>query len=594
MSRPLRPTPRAGRAVLAALAAIVALAALTACTGVPTSGPVRDAGPRTTVDEDPVSDVSAVPPRPGLTPSAVVLGFIDAMAASPTRIDIAQQYLTGDAAAAWEPEAGTITFGARQQPRDQRLEISVDLVDAERFDRSGTYLGRIAPSRSTLRFDLQVEGGEFRITNPPDALVVSRGWFNQRYRQASLYYFDPTGRIVVPEPVFVPRGDELASNLVARLLAGPGPRLGRFVRSYLPRGLDAGLSVPVSLDGVARVDLGGGPGVTSSVGAERLLAQLAWTLRQEPRIRALQVTLGGEPVRGPEGQELYDVDEADLFGPTGPDPSTDLYAVRDQALQVRDGNELVPVPGPLGGERPVRSAVPDIPGVRAAGVTPDGGTLVLADLVEAGAGEPPTPTQVVLRGADDLQPPAWDFAGRLWVVDRNGGDAVVHVVVDGRDRVVPVPGVSGRDVRSLLVSRDGTRVVAVVRGETTDELRVGRVELDDEGLVDSVPITTPIDVQPDLAVRVDDITWTSPTTIAELTTLEADAIYEVRSVGVDGSPDSTELQPVPVGGPVTALAGTPVEDQPTYAVTPTSFIDITDDTSFGFVGDPPTSVLYAG
>ena len=49
----------------------------------------------------------------------------------------------------------------------------------------------------------------------PDALIVPETWFDDWYERASLYYFDPTTEIMVPEPVFVPRGDQFASSLVA-------------------------------------------------------------------------------------------------------------------------------------------------------------------------------------------------------------------------------------------------------------------------------------------------------------------------------------------------------------------------------------------
>ena len=65
-----------------------------------------------------------------------------------------------------------------------------------------------------------VEDGEYRINNPPDALVVPATWFAQRFSQVSLYYFDRTGSVLVPEPVFVPLGDQLATSLVTGLVAG--------------------------------------------------------------------------------------------------------------------------------------------------------------------------------------------------------------------------------------------------------------------------------------------------------------------------------------------------------------------------------------
>lgn len=586
--RCVRRAHRAHRALAAVLATAVLLSG---CTGLPESGPVLDAGARSSVDQDRASDINVVPPTPGMTASAVVNGFLDAVTASPTRVDIAKQFLTVAAATEWEPEAGTITYSDRQQPRDERRHVSVRLIGAERLDRSGAFVGRLSGSESTLQLDLAVEDGEYRIEDPPDALVVPRSWFNQRYRAASLYYFDPSGRILVPQPVYVQRGDQLASNLVSRLIQGPGPELGRLTRSYLPTGLDPRVSVDVTVDGVAEVDLGGESGPISAAASERLLAQLAWTLRQQPAVRSLRVRVGGAAVRGPDGEEVYQIDEADPYDTNGPRPSLDLYAVQDGRLAVGNGNELDPVEGPFGDDVAVRAGAPNIDGTRAAVVGLQGRSMLLAELAEEVDGEP-TRARLVVRGTD-LLTPGWDFADRIWVVDRTAAGAVVHVV-DGGDRVIDVSGVSGADVRSFLVSRDGTRFVAVVRRADRDELRVGRVETNELGAVVGIRSTRQIEVDPGLDVLIDDIAWTSPTTLALLTPIESDRIYEVRTIGVDGSPSSAESLPTRVVGPVLGLAGSPVTDLPTFVVTPDNRVDLTDDATFGFLGSSVTGIVYAG
>ena len=102
-----------------------------------------------------------------------------------------------------------------------------------------------------------MENGEYRIAGAPNALIVPETWFEQRFREVSLYFFDPTATILVPEPVFVPRGDQLTTALVKGLLRGPGPDLDRVARSFIPPGLDYGCPVTVSDAGVAEISLKG-------------------------------------------------------------------------------------------------------------------------------------------------------------------------------------------------------------------------------------------------------------------------------------------------------------------------------------------------
>ena len=150
------------------------------------------------------------------------------MEAWPISTSVAKQYLTDDAAEEWSPDT-TVIYADLATPREDGSSVRIRMRDAALLDESGGWRGALPRDRSTLTFQLTVEDGEFRIIDPMDALVVGSSWFRDRYRQASLYYFDPTGEVLVPEPVFVPVGETFATNLVTALLAGPPPRLGDVV-----------------------------------------------------------------------------------------------------------------------------------------------------------------------------------------------------------------------------------------------------------------------------------------------------------------------------------------------------------------------------
>lgn len=575
-------------AVLPVLVGVLALLA-GGCTGLPDEGPVVDADAPSRSDDEQASDINAVPPAPNASPAEIVDGFLEAMTASPIRVDVARQFLSASAAGEWDPAAGTITYAGASQPQSVGMSVTVDLVGAERLDGTGAWLGALPTDEQDLDLTLRFEDGQYRITDPPDALVVPDSWFAQRFRQANLYFFDPTGRILVPQPVFVQRGDQLASTLISRVLAGPGDDLRRVTRSFLPAGLSVAVSVPVSADGVAEISLVGAPGPQPGASTEKMLAQLAWTLRQDPTIRALRVSVGGEAVRGPDGEEEYGIEDADVFDPIGASSSRDLFALRDGILARRDGNELEPVPGALGaGGLDPRVASVSLDASIGAAVTRDGRRLLVTPLAEPGADTEPV-VDVALRGTDLLRP-AWDFADRLWVVDRTTQGAVVHYLAGGRVRRLPVPGVSGENVRSFLVSRDGTRILAVVRDEGGDQLRVGRIEVDERLEVDRVTATETIVVEQGLDLRIRDLAWTSPTTVALL----IPDLFEVRAVSVDGSPVSNDAFLPTISEPLTGLVGSPATDVPTYGVTETGLLDLVVGRSYGFAGDPATSVGYVG
>ena len=101
-------------------------------------------------------------------------------------------------------------------PRNDRVEVR--LHGTERVGARGHWVGRVPRSAAKLSFPMEREDGEWRIAHPPDALILPQTFYDQNFQDASLYYFDPTGRILVPEPVHVPQGSQLASSLVRTLL----------------------------------------------------------------------------------------------------------------------------------------------------------------------------------------------------------------------------------------------------------------------------------------------------------------------------------------------------------------------------------------
>ena len=240
----------------------------------------------------------------------------------------------------------------RRRARDGGPRVSVDARPAPTGSTPGAPGGAGCRAREqVVSFPMTVEDGEWRIAagarradRPGDVVRAALP------ARSSLYFFDPTAQILVPEPVFVPEGDQLATALVEALLRGPGPRLARVVAQLRPARPRLGSSVPVSDDGVADISLKGGRRAADRRRPiELMLAQLAWTLRQEPAIRALRVSIGGEPVQLPAASATFRVDQGAAYDPTGFQASSLLYGLRDGRL----------VSGPAGaldaGRRAVRA-----------------------------------------------------------------------------------------------------------------------------------------------------------------------------------------------------------------------------------------------
>jgi hypothetical protein len=251
---------------------------------------------------------------------------------------------------------------------------------------------------------------------------------------------------------------------------------------------------------------------------------------------------------------------------------------------------LALVDGPMGSsELGVRSIAVSLDGGTVAGVTEDGGRV----LVTSVRGTEPEVEEVV-SGAGDLLPPAWDFDDRLWLADRTDGRTVFSYLTGEEPRTLRVPGLTGRTVSTFLVSRDGSRLVAVVRGRQGDELLVSRLRRNDQGGVVGASPAHRIGWEGETGLRIRDIAWSSPTSIAVLHRV-AKQLFELRTISVDGAPSGVEDLLTQLTGPVVALAGSPAPGESLYAVTRTSLDDQTRGDAVDVPLDPAvTFVDYVG
>jgi len=551
------------RQARSSLIGVLAAALLAAgCSTLPTSGEVHTR-PDSAAEIEGQAPYFAPPgPTKGDDQEGVVRGFLLAMQANPPSTAVARKFLSARARSTWKPVQGTIVYNTSTVEATGPGVIA-RLTDAHRLDPAGAWEQGLGGTTKTVAFDLVLEDGEWRINNPPNALAVPASYFSSLFVPFTLYFFDRTGTVLVPRRVYIPRGEQSATNLVRGLLAGPGKALDDVAESAFPTRATLDLAVVVDDAGLAEIPLGPSSLRLSPAELARVVAQLARTLRQVPGITRVRLVVDGSPLTLSDGQTDASVNSASELDPVI-GTSHDVVGIAGGRV-VRDAfGTVTPIKGPLGQKGfALRSVALDIEGHSVAAVAGNGRLLYLAaDRGSAAKARVRTP----LVGTDLLRP-AFDRFGRLWTVDRTPNGAVVHLITGGKDRVVPVPGVSGKRISAFTVTRDGARFVATLAGGSTPTLLVSAIVRSQAGGVREVRGAGAVRVAgADLGPGLD-VAQNSATTVAVLVQ-PASGSGQVLTVELDGSPGVPGSgAPDLVPGVLVGLLASPDPNDPLRVVT---------------------------
>jgi hypothetical protein len=216
------------------------------------------------------------------------------------------------------------------------------------------------------------------------------------------------------------------------------------------------------------------------------------------------------------------------------------------------------VPGPLlAVSRDARSAAVEVDATQAAVVSSDGGTVSVGGINTADTG-----TSVWYIGGTDVIRPSWDIHGVLWIADNQSNDGHIYTATDAGTDEIKAPGIDGRRIDTIAVSRDGVRLAAVVGRGKDRELLIAVIDRDptDNSEV-SLRQARPVRTVDGSTAGISSAAWISPTSIAALVD-DAGGPPQPVEVRIDGAPVAS---PFPGFVPIkpSALASAPNEDTPT-------------------------------
>lgn len=504
-----------------AIAALAALAvALTGCVGIPTSGGIV-AGD--VIDDDRNADIvyNVSSPQPGDDQDGILDGFLLAARGPANDYAVARQFLAPELAESWDPDASVlIRTGPTSIAGGTRPDtLTYTFTTRAAVDLDGRYTEQRDTATRTLEFAFTQVGGEWRISEAADGIVLSPTSFSNTFAQHSLYFFEPSHRYLVPDLRWFPSRQTTPSRVVSALLRGPAEWLQQgVVVSEFPAATTLGPESVQVASGTGIVDLSDDAAATGPEQRDRMRQQLVATLGTSDVV----MTVDGFPLSVPdttggaivnptvESAVLVGVPES--FGFASPDGITTVPGITEAVLET--GAVAVAL-----GEN----------GRTAALLAADGSVLHADD---DGA--------VALDQRGGLVPPSIDPFGLVWSAQAGDPAGLTAFEPDGEPHAVAVPSLpAGSTLVSLDVSRDGARVLLAVATDLGPQLLVGGV-IRREGIPLQLGVFLPLPV-PSGTLR--DATWVDSRTVAVITV--ADGETTVTALELGGP--SARLGPVPAG-----------------------------------------------
>ncbi|KAF2419942.1 LpqB family beta-propeller domain-containing protein [Microbacterium sp. B35-30] len=506
------------RGILALLLALCTVI-VTGCAGFPTGGP-PEYGMENGGTGDGSQNVAFIPnrPQPGATPQQIVEGFIDAGSGPGVtgNWDVAREFLAPSIADDWAPEVSVIVDERAERDYVETQEGVVDFASevVASVDDKGAYeRADLSPGSWSFRLEKQSDG-EWRITEAPNGIWLDEAQFPTVFHRYPLMYFDRSWQYLVPDVRWFPVTKAAGSIADALVNKPPSEWLVDSIYTAFPDGVTVVPSVLVDDDGVAEVALLGGVLGANREALDRMLTQLEESLRTAG-VTEVVMTVESTPV------DAEPVAVRSTRVPAAP------LVLTEAGFGFLTGDEIDKIPG-------LSAAVENVPAISVqigperdlAAARLDSGAVVR---LNAGGTEAET-----LDTRSGLVDPTIDGYGTVWSVPRDDPGAV-HAYLPGGDVVEVADAWSGAtEIAAMALSRDGTRIAAVVSAGGRAALWVAGVVRNEDGL--PVRLGTPV---PQLAVvggavigvtRIG-VTWIDDVTVGVLSSGDAESAVLEQVVG---------------------------------------------------------------
>lgn len=515
---------RAWRAAGAAIAASLSVL-LAACGDLPTSGPVN-AGQTVAADgADSIPVFFPDAPVKDATPQQIVEGFIAAGSGTSGNWETARMYLA-PGYKDWNPREGVVVAvpGQRSLEETTTGEFTLTVTPVATVDATGVMTTESSDLQLPYSVAQQADG-QWRITQAPQGIVLDRNRFTAVFGSYDLAFFDSTWTYLVPDRRWFPK--QYATTMISSALVdgGPSPWLeGAVATAFTDAARLATPSVPTRSN-VAAVSLQEGARALDATVLNRMQTQLQASLAQAGVDDVDMLVDDQVLAASPVAVRSTRVDSRPLVL-----TDTSFGFLSDEAVDELPNlgaaiAKVQPVDVETNGDRTaaaVRDAIGDVYRVQAAGAQ-------------------------LLDERSDLVAPSIDPEGYVWTVPAGSPAAVRAYAFDGSAVQIPDAWAGATEIVQQRVSRDGTRVAAIVRDAGGYALWVAGILRDRDGAPTGLGQRR---VVSSLSGAASSLTWVDGSSLAFLTDRGDDRSLDTQPIGGFGV---TQRAP---GGVTTVSGGT--------------------------------------
>lgn len=488
------------RGSMCVVIAVIVATLVAGCASIPSSGGVHRGGPVTQVNDPLDLDFNPAPPEKDATPERIVQGFINAASSPKNNYQIAREYLTRTLTATWNPDASvTIDDGRNRTYSHQGNYWNLATDPLATVDSQGSYSTALSSTPIALNYQLIQQDGQWRISTAPDGILIDSLTFQAVFSQQTLYFYSLDSTYLVPDVRWFPaRVASEATRIVAAVLSGPAPWLTGAVINAFPVGTQLAVPSVITTNGVAQVNLSTEATRASSIQLQRMQWELQKSLNGIAQSVAVSI----------EGNEQQ-ISQLTGDGVPQQDPQISANPI------VSRGGSFGLVNG---------STISDFPGISQHIVALQPSAVTINAARDQAAAFSRGIVYLVTRTADpiavDSRPgliaPSFDNQGFVWSVPANDPGALQVASARSGAHQIATAWPTAATISAFAVSRDGTRLAAVIATNAGNLLALSGIVRDGSGSPTGIvkPLLIPLG-----SGAPSSLSWSDDVTVDVLTSL---------------------------------------------------------------------------